>query len=202
MTTILDYGMGNVGSVRNMIKRMNFDCIISSSRADIEASDKLIIPGVGSFDSAVVKLQDLGMYEIIQKKAQDPGAYILGICLGMQLLFNNSEEGVLPGLGLINGAVRKFNEKEINRRIPHIGWNYVKEDPRSRLFAGCEEAQRFYFVHSYYATTEDPDCIKCVSNYGIDFVSAVEKNNVLGVQFHPEKSHRYGKALLKNFLEL
>lgn len=202
LITIIDYGMGNLGSIQNMLKKVGVPAVITSDIATIEQAGKLILPGVGSFDQAMLNLDQLGLIEIIQKKVHD-GIPLLGICLGMQLLANSSEEGILPGLGLIPGKVTKFRLPP-EYKIPHMGWNqvdYRSDSPLYTDFTTLEEV-RFYFVHSYYFACENEHHITGTTNYSLPFTSSVEKDKVFGVQFHPEKSHKFGQLLLKNFAEI
>jgi glutamine amidotransferase len=203
MVTIIDYGLGNLGSIQNIIRKLGFDSQISSDRNIIEQASKIILPGVGSFDKAISNLGSYDFIDLIKKKALS-GTPILGICLGMQLLANRSEEGVLDGLGLIPGRVTKFELQDKNLKIPHVGWNVIKPSGDSPLFKGFEEFEeiRFYFVHSYHYVPVDTNYIISTTEYGRPFNSAVSKENIFGVQFHPEKSHKFGMKLLKNFIEL
>jgi len=202
MITIIDYGMGNLGSIQNMVKKAGYVAEISSESEAIAQAEKIILPGVGSFDRAMSNLKALGLTALIQQKAAT-GTPLLGICLGMQLLADSSEEGVMEGLGLIPGKVVKF-DLPANFKVPHMGWNHVDYDKHSVLFRHFDtlEEARFYFVHSYYfAANQEADVIGQTS-YGGSFASSVNKKNVYGVQFHPEKSHKFGLQLLKNFIEL
>lgn len=202
MTTIIDYGMGNLGSIKNMIKKIGHTAEITDDIEVIRRADKLILPGVGAFDRAMSNLKDLDMIALIQEKAKE-GTPILGICLGMQLLADSSEEGILPGLGLIPGKVTKFLSTP-TLKVPHMGWNILNYTPNQcRLFTGFDvfEETRFYFVHSYHYVCSDAAHSVGTSAYGINFTAAVQRDNIVGVQFHPEKSHKFGMLLLKNFIE-
>lgn len=201
--TVIDYGAGNTGSVINMIKKMGGTAVLARTAQEVEEASKLILPGVGSFDNAMRRLNDLDMVAPIKSHAAR-GAPLLGICLGMQLLADGSEEGVLPGLGLIKGTVRRFNFDRTNAelKIPHMGWNRIKQAANHPLARGLDEGARFYFVHSYYFAPEDPVSMLFTAHYGFDFTAGVQRDNVMGVQFHPEKSHRFGMQLLKNYIEL
>jgi glutamine amidotransferase len=202
MITIIDYGMGNVGSIKNMLKKIGHNSIISSSLSDIEKASKLILPGVGRFDSAMENLNTLQLCDTIRQKAAT-GIPLLGICLGMQILANSSEEGTNSGLGIIPGEVKKFNLKS-PYKVPHMGWNKVECNLDSEIFNGFSQFEevRFYFVHAYYfQNTLSENCVG-KTNYSHPFTSAVQKGNTFGVQFHPEKSHIFGMALLKNFAGL
>jgi len=198
MILILDYGLGNLGSIRNMLDHLNLECLISAERKDLEKAEKLILPGVGSFDTAIERIQGTpGLKELLDHKALVEKIPVLGICLGMQLLTNGSEEGQLPGLGWIPAATKRFPANGL--KIPHMGWNLVRPTGDHPLTRGFADEIRFYFVHSYYVEVADPahSLFKC--HYGLDFDAAVGRDNIFGVQFHPEKSHRFGKQLLKNF---
>lgn len=202
MITIIDYGIGNIGSVKNMLKKVGHKSIISSDINDIESAEKLILPGVGSFDYGMTQLKNYNLIEVLNKKVIIDKTPILGICLGMQLFSNSSEEGLKPGLGWINSKTQKFNfSNQDNLPIPHMGWNTVTIKKDSKLLIDLPFDSRFYFVHSYHIECEDENDILCRSDYGYEFTCAIEKDNIVGVQFHPEKSHKFGMQLLKNFAE-
>lgn len=203
MIAIIDYKMGNLGSIANMLKRIGENPVITNRMSDIANATKIILPGVGSFDNAITNLINLDLIDIIKFKALEEKVPTLGICLGMQLLSNKSEEGTLPGLSLINGEVIrfKFNDQENKYKVPHMGWNIVRKEKSNALTDNLPENSRFYFVHSYHFVCNDISDILLTTNYGYNFVSAISKGNILGVQFHPEKSHRFGMQLLKNFVE-
>ena len=198
---IVDSGMGNIASVANIIRKIGGEAKISSSFDEIRQARKLILPGVGSFDVGINALKKKSLDSAIKVAVRENGSALLGICLGMQLLFESSEEGSQPGLGLIQGHVRRFQINKPKLLIPHMGWNVVKPKQPSCLFSTDDE-QRFYFVHSYHADCANIADVSATTYYGRDFVSAVENNNVMGVQFHPEKSHRFGMALFKRYLNL
>lgn len=200
MTVIIDYGMGNLGSIANMLKKIGFNSIISSDPKEIASANRLILPGVGAFDSGMNSLEKLGILDTLNQKVLNERVPILGICLGMQLMTNSSEEGVLSGLGWIDADTKKFANTTL--KIPHMGWNIVKHKKDSRLFDEQASEKRYYFVHSYYVDAHDERDILTTTPYGHDFVSSFEKDNIFGVQFHPEKSHSFGMRLLKNFMEL
>lgn len=199
MIVIVDYGMGNLGSIANMVKKVGSKCKITSDIEEIKKATRLILPGVGSFDNGMKNLKELGMIEVLNKKILIEKTPILGICLGMQLMTKSSEEGKLAGLGWIDAQTKKFVSDTL--KIPHMGWNIIKHQKKSRLFDEDDSEKRFYFVHSYYVDTNQKNDILFITPYGHNFVSAFEKENIIGVQFHPEKSHKFGMNLIKNFVE-
>ncbi len=199
--SIIDYGMGNIGSLTNMIARAGGQAEIVSSPESVHASAKLVLPGIGAFDNAMRRIEDLGLRGALDKKVQEEKTPILCICLGAQLITLQSEEGELPGLGWVQGRVKRFNSTE-GLRIPHMGWNDVEVKKTSRLFRGMEADASFYFVHSYFIELDDPADVLTTTRYGIDFVSSIEHDNIFATQYHPEKSHRYGLQLIRNFVEL
>ena len=204
MIVIVDYGMGNLKSIQNMLKKVGAESIITSNVDDIANADKLILPGVGAFDNAVKNIENLGLRQILDKKVLQDKTPILGICLGMQLLTKNSSEGTLNGLGYIDGKTTRFsfNGEHTGLKIPHMGWNTIIKKKNSKLLNNMYSEPRFYFVHSYHIECNNDNDALFTTPYGYDFTSAVEKDNVFGVQFHPEKSHKFGMRLLKNFAEL
>lgn len=199
MIGIVNYGMGNVGSIKNMLKKIGHASEICGNPKELGAYDKLVLPGVGAFDNAMAKLHAGGFSEKIVEFAAS-GKPILGICLGMQLLANSSEEGQLDGLGLVTGQVMKFNLGD-EFKIPHMGWNTVRAFGDNPLLAKLE-INKFYFVHSYHFAADNEQNAIGKTNYGLDFNCMVRKGNVYGAQFHPEKSHKYGMQLFKNFAAL
>ncbi len=201
MIVIADYGLGNLGSIQNMFKKIGADAVVSSERGTLEAADKIILPGVGKFDAGMTGLRERDLLEVLNRKVMDDKIPVLGICLGMQLLTNGSDEGRLPGLGWIDGYAHHFDLDE-GYKIPHMGWNKVKITNKNELTEGMDETDKFYFVHSYYVRTKDKADMFLATEYGIEFASGIFHGNIFGVQFHPEKSHRYGMKLLKKFAEL
>lgn len=203
MIAIVDYGMGNLGSVANMLKRIGSKCTITSDVDVLQSADKVILPGVGAFDTAIKRIDEMGLRKIITEIALIKKTPLLGICLGMQLLMEGSEEGILPGLGLIKGKAYHFRHHLSNGfKIPHMGWNEVNISYPGLLTQGYQDELRFYFVHSYFVRVdnESDSVMKC--NYGIDFDASVQHENIFGAQFHPEKSHRFGMQFLRNFADL
>lgn len=199
MVIVVDYGLGNLGSVFNMVKKLGFEVEISQCPDKISKADKLILAGVGSFDNGMIELESRGLIEVLNKAVIIDKVPILGICLGMQLMTRGSDEGNLSGLAWIDAYTNKFNLSELP--IPHMGWNNIEIKKSSILFKSNHNKEfRYYFVHSYYVKCEENSDVLCESNYGIDFHSAFELGNIFGVQFHPEKSHKFGLTLLNNFL--
>ena len=199
---IIDYGLGNLGSIRNMLKKIGAEGTISSNVSDIERAEKLILPGVGNFDQGMRNLETLGLLPVLEDKVIQKKTPILGICLGMQLFARKSEEGESSGLGWIDAEVVrfKFDDKERNLKIPHMGWNLIKIERKDTLFGEMYLESRFYFVHSYHMVCKNESDILAKTFHGHEFPSAVRKENIYGVQFHPEKSHKFGMKLLANFV--
>ena len=200
MIGIINYGLGNLGSIKNMFRYLDIDTKIINEPSELNDTDKLVLPGVGSFDAGMKQLKSLGWIEPLSEAVLQNGVPILGICLGMQLMTDGSEEGNLQGLGWIKGVCKKFEfEEQSNIKIPHMGWTEALSTKDSKLIMNDEDIRRFYFVHSYYVELENRNDELFKSNYGFDFTSGFENKNIVGVQFHPEKSHRYGKTFLENF---
>lgn len=205
MITIIDYGLGNIKAFANIYERLNMKVKIAKTKYDVIGSDKIILPGVGAFDFAMSQLNLSGMRDVMEKEVISNRVPVLGICVGMQMLANSSEEGELDGLGWISGKVNKFDKKLFDSdlcRLPHMGWNNVKQFRDSHLFIDIPDFSRFYFLHSYYFYCNDNENIISTTNYGTNFASAVNLNNIFGVQFHPEKSHFLGVQVLNNFAKL
>lgn len=204
MITIIDYGLGNIQAFANIYKRLGIPVRIASCADDLKQSGKLILPGVGAFDWAMTRLNASGMRERIEELVIGQGRPVLGICVGMQMMAKRSEEGVLDGLGWIDGEVRKFDESSFTGKthLPHMGWNDVVPRKCDCLFRGLEEGSRFYFLHSYYFVQQRESDVLATTDYNGLYASSVRSGNVFGVQFHPEKSHQWGIRLLANFGEL
>lgn len=204
MITIVDYGLGNIGAFSNMYKRMGIESRRATRSEELEDATHIILPGVGAFDHAMDLLNASGMREALERKVLTETTPVMGVCVGMQILANGSDEGVKPGLGWIASRVRSFASRPASAPLPmpHMGWNDVEPSGDSPLFKGLERDARFYFLHSYYFECERSDDVCATADYGFRFGCAVHHDNVYGVQFHPEKSHHWGAALLKNFAEI
>ena len=204
MITIVEYGLGNVRAFWNVYRQLNVEVKLAKTAVDLQGAEKLILPGVGQFDHAMRRLQGCGMLETLEGLVVRQRVPVLGVCVGMQILARSSDEGELPGLGWIDGHVRKFEPVGSSDEllIPHMGWNEVQASLNASLFNQMNEQPRFYFLHSYYFQCDRPEDVAANCVYGVEFNCAVNRDNVYGVQFHPEKSHRCGTQLLKNFAEL
>ncbi len=213
MIVIVDYGMGNLGSIANMLKQIGAQAVITHDVSQIEQAERLILAGVGAFDAGMQRLHDLNLIPILARKVLEDKTPFIGICLGMQLLARGSEEGDLPGLGWLDAETVRFRfDAEPNGgcetplspvsrlRVPHMGWNEICAKQDHPLMADLGEEPRFYFVHSYYVNCLDDDAVLATTDYGLPFHSILGKGNILGTQFHPEKSHRYGRRILENFV--
>jgi imidazole glycerol-phosphate synthase subunit HisH len=203
MICIIDFGMGNLHSVYKAFKRVGADVEVITSPLGIEKYDKIILPGVGDFKKGMINLKALGFIENINKQVQENKIPILGICLGMQLLTSYSQEGDVPGLDFIDAKTIHFKNLGIpdQLKVPHIGWNNIFNCVTGGILTGCEN-EMVYFVHSYAVIGENPVNVLCETNYGVPFHSGIQKENIYGLQFHPEKSHRIGLQILKNFVDL
>ena len=199
MIAIIDYGMGNLRSVQKAFEHVGADARVTNVIGDILKADKVVLPGVGAMMPAMQKLQELALTGPIRKVIQE-GKPFLGICLGLQLLFERSSEGGFSeGLKILEGSVERFNQL----KVPHMGWNQIQPQAAgSKLFAGLDSGENVYFCHSYFVVPKDVSVIAGMTNYGVDFVSAVARGNIWGVQFHPEKSQKVGLQILRNFVEL
>ena len=201
MIAILDYGIGNVASIYNMLRKTVGEAIITSDVEVVKNASKLILPGIGHFDYCMQQLRKASFYELLNIKVLEDNVPVLGVCVGCQMLMEKSEEGIEPGLGWIRGEVIKFDEKRLpaNFKIPHMDWTDVKAKDGCLLYDKIE-APRFYFVHSYHLQCLDDTNISATANYGYEFPASVARENIMGVQFHPEKSHSYGMKLYSNFV--
>tara|TARA_B100001057_G_C22825634_1_gene941301 strand:- start:352 stop:966 length:615 start_codon:yes stop_codon:yes gene_type:complete len=198
MISIINYGLGNVTAFKNIYKRLNIDCKIVSDKNDLKKASKIVLPGVGAFDWAMGKLNESGMRETLDKLVLEKEVPVIGICVGMQMMAKSSEEGVKNGLGWIDANVKKFTADE-NIVLPHMGWNDIELINKCQLFQDFELNPRFYFLHSYYFKEDNVSEVVTKTTYGSSFTSCVKKDNIYGIQFHPEKSHHWGEKLLKNF---
>ncbi len=204
MIAIIDYGSGNVGAIANIYKQLKVPHLITGDLSELAQAERYILPGVGAFDTTMKHLKDSGMVELLNEQVLGSGKKVLGICVGMQILAESSEEGEESGLGWIKGRVRKIDPSKLPAapRLPHMGWNTVITTPGARLFDGVDAAHGFYFLHSFYfdpARTED---VTATVDYGGQITCGVAHGNVFGMQFHPEKSHANGVAIFRNFAEL
>lgn len=203
MLTIIDYNTGNLGSVQNMLRKLGIASQITNDAEKINAAEKLILPGVGHFDYGMEQLEKTGLIPVLNKKVLEDKTPILGICLGVQLFTESSEEGIKKGLGWIKGKTIAFDKNKLLaiHKVPHMGWTDVSSYQQSRLFENMYDEPRFYFVHTYHLALENENDILVKANYGYDFSVGIEHENILGVQFHPEKSHKFGMKLLENFVK-
>ena len=203
MVAVVDYGLGNLGSIANMLKVIGEKSVITSEKEKIAKADRIILPGVGAYDAGMTNLEQRGLVEFLKEQA-DSGKPIMGICLGMQLLGRGSEEGEKNGLGLIPFDNVRFNIPDnMHLKGQHMGWDIVDfKQKDNKLLEGIGENQRYYFVHSYHAVCDNAENVLMTCDYGYEFAAAVCKDNVYGVQFHPEKSHDFGMRLFENFVRI
>ena len=204
MIALVDYGLGNIQAFANIYKRLGIEVRAASDPADLHRASKIILPGVGAFDWAMTRLKESGLSEALDEEVLVKKKPVLGVCVGMQMMAQSSEEGILPGLGWIDAEVKKFSHHNGSGKmqLPHMGWNDVESGDSTDIFQNLPENQRYYFLHSYYFAPDKPEEILARTDYHGQFASAVRSGNVFGVQFHPEKSHKDGIQLLKNFAEL
>ena len=203
MIIIIDYGLGNLLSIKNMFKKVGVrDVVITSDVKIIEKASKIILPGVGAFDNGMKHLQEYGLIKVLNKKALVDKVPFLGICLGMQLMTKRSEEGSLPGLGWFDAITEKFQLKDSSLKIPHMGWNYVQNNNSENVFLKEAKKYRFYFVHSYHVKCNNENDVLFTTNYDNEFNSAIQKDNLIGMQFHPEKSLHFGMDIFESFSKL
>lgn len=200
MIGIVDYGLGNVQAIANIYKKLDMPCMPVRDASTLRSADQLILPGVGSFDWAMRRLQASGMREALDEAVLERRTPVLGICVGLQMMTRRSDEGTLPGLGWIAGEVRRFEDTRLTagRRLPHMGWNDVEPRAGVPIFRDLGQDVRFYFLHSYYVVTDGADDVLATTDYGGPFTCSAGRANIFGVQFHPEKSHHWGVQLLKN----
>jgi glutamine amidotransferase len=204
LIAIVDYRIGNLNSIGSMLKKIGVPAVVTSSADDIKRAQKLILPGIGAFDAGMEHLKASGLIPVLTERVLIDRTPTLGICLGMQLMTRGSEEGRLPGLGWIQATTRRFDQTiDATLKVPHMGWNVAKPVKASSLLENYPEEPRFYFTHSYYVQCDDPaDRLLTVEHGAMSFDAGFEHGNLIGVQFHPEKSHRFGMWLLKNFAGL
>lgn len=199
MIAIIDYDVGNIAAVANMLQRLGLRCVMTHRGEDVLEADRIILPGNGAYDECVRNLRSSGLIPVIERRVLGDGIPLLGICVGAQMLGHSSEEGVEPGLGWIDMTVRRFTDIE-NLPVPHMGWRDVSlADRKHPLLGSLASDARFYFVHSYFMQPRDPGDVLLFASYGQEFAAAVARGNIVGVQFHPEKSHRFGKQLFEGF---
>lgn len=203
MTVIVDYGVGNIGSIKNMIRKIGGNATIGSTVEDIEGAEMLILPGVGAFDSGMNHLRSSGLTEVLNKRVLEDKVPVLGICLGAQLMTKSSEEGNEEGLGWLDAKTLRMNFNNIPGKwpLPNIGWRDVEPVNNCKLLEKIIETPRFYFVHSFYLSTNNPEIVSIKSHYGFEFACGLSKDNIHCVQFHPEKSHAFGMQFFRNFLK-
>jgi imidazole glycerol-phosphate synthase subunit HisH len=200
MICIIDYGVGNLTSVQNMFKKAGVAAVITSQKSEIENAGKILLPGMGHFDNCMSRFTESGLRAVIEHKVFVDKIPVLGICVGLQMLMQSSEEGQLPGLGWIKGKTVAFKKEkmELTQKIPNMGWLQIESKKKSALLDELADS-RFYFAHSFHVQPDDNNDENISALYGYTFTAGIEHDNILGVQFHPEKSHRFGMQLLKNF---
>lgn len=202
MLAIVNYGVGNLASISNMFKKIGVPAVVTSDAAQIEQASKIILPGIGAFDHCMQQFNASGLRPVVEQRVFDNKVPVLGVCVGCQMLVENSEEGTEPGLGWLKGKVVKFNKEQLpgDYKVPHMGWTDTQPINGSKIYEGIEEP-RFYFVHSYHVVTDAAN-VTAVADYGYQFTASVGKDHIQGVQFHPEKSHKFGMQLYSNFAKL
>lgn len=201
MIVIVDYQVGNLGSIQNMFKKVGAPALVSQDPEEIRKADKLVLPGMGRFDFCMGALERSGLRDVLEERVLQDRVPCLGICVGFQILASHGEEGDCAGLNWIPAQVKKLRLSE-GLKIPHMGWNFVEVQKESPLVQGFDQDTRFYFAHSYFMECQDPHLALLTTEYGHTFVCAIQKDNIWGVQFHPEKSHKFGMRLFKNFSEM
>jgi len=202
MLTIVNYGVGNLSSMQNMLKKIGVASVVSSNKEEIASAEKLILPGVGAFDTCADRLKESGLIPVLNERVIKDKIPVLGVCVGMQLMLESSEEGIMPGLGWMKGKIVRFNRDLIPEqlKIPHMGWAEIGVSKKNNLLDGIEEAPRYYFVHSFHASLEYREDELFFATHGYQFTAGIQRENITGVQFHPEKSHKFGMKLLFNFV--
>jgi imidazole glycerol-phosphate synthase subunit HisH len=200
MIAIADYGIGNLGSILNMIRHVGGEAEISRDPGFLREAQGLVIPGVGSFDACMLALRRSGLLPVVEERALEARIPVLGVCVGMQMMARGSEEGTEAGLGWFAARCRRFDNRAL--KVPHMGWSAVSAREGSPLFAEPGEDRRFYFVHSYHVVCDHEEDVEALAHYGAPFVAAIGRDNLYGVQFHPEKSHQHGMQLFRNFLSI
>jgi glutamine amidotransferase len=202
MITVIDSGVSNIGSMQNMLRRLGIQFRVATVPEDVEVAQRIILPGVGSFDAGMANLHERGLAEVLTRKAMDDRVPVLGVCLGMQLMTNGSEEGELPGLGWVPARTVRFLPNDGSPKVPYMGWNDVSEAKQDPLIDQMRPDARFYFVHSYHVVCDNPGDVLLTARFGeMKYTAAFRRDNIYGAQFHPEKSHKFGMWLLKKFSE-
>lgn len=204
MITIVDYGVGNIQAFGNIYKELGVQCSVAKNQFDLQKATKLILPGVGHFDFAMKKLKDSGMIPTLNELVQIQKIPVLGVCVGMQMMAKRSDEGVLPGLGWFDAEVKKIDTTSLQQKtlLPHMGWNSVKQVKKNIFFDQIENSEEFYFLHSFCMKCNNIDNVVATANYGEEFAAIVQKEQIIGIQCHPEKSHQVGIYFLHNFAKL
>lgn len=204
MITVVDYGSGNIKAILNVFKRLKIECAVASRSPELSKASKIILPGVGAFDQTMHQLDASGLRSELNDLVLNKKLPVLGICVGMQVMANSSEEGTSEGLGWIDGTVRRFPTKNLSSKphLPHMGWNTVAPLRSSPLFNNVDQDRGFYFLHSYFFDCKDQAQVLAAAHYGLDFPAVVMRENIIGCQFHPEKSHSNGISVFKNFAEM
>jgi glutamine amidotransferase len=199
---VINTKVGNLGAIPNMVDRLGATANVTLDPTEIESAERIVLPGVGSFDAAMRNLTRSGVLDVLRRRVIDDGIPLLGVCLGMELLADRSDEGSLPGLGWVPGEALRFRFDHLDPapRIPHMGWNIIRPTGDAPLLRDLGDRPRFYFAHSFYFSPTDPDDVIGVTEYGQPFASVIQRKNIMGIQFHPEKSHRFGLAIFRNFL--
>lgn len=200
MIAIINYGLGNLASIKNMCKRLSIDAIITNDPSDIVSADRILLPGVGHFKRGMENLKESGLVDLLNEEVVEKQKPILGICLGAQLLTHHSEEGDVDGLGWVNAKTVSFDKAKLSKLpVPHMGWSDINVIKGDKILKDIPEDPRYYFVHSYHFLFRDQSEVTATCNYGYEFACAFNKGNIFGAQFHPEKSHKYGMKILENF---